>query len=97
MLFPSLNINSQIGLNSTFSIPFNIELVVTIIFLTFKSVIDLLITVLFASVPLEVKKSSEGEQFKSWAIDFLPFSILDLVSLPKECIEEGCGESFRSG
>ena len=25
MLFPSLNINSQIGLNSTFSIPFNIE------------------------------------------------------------------------
>jgi hypothetical protein len=48
-----------------------------------------LIAILFASVPLEVKNISAGEQFKALATCLRAFSIAVRVVLPKEWIADG--------
>ena len=49
----------------------------------------LIMNILSASVPPEVKKISPGSQLKISATLDLDFSIADFISLPLLCIDEG--------
>ncbi|GAL84600.1 hypothetical protein MYP_1827 [Sporocytophaga myxococcoides] len=54
-----------------------------------KALMLLVIAVLSASVPPDVKNISDGDVLRREATVFLAFSIADFASLPCVCIEDG--------